>query len=47
MVFLLLLGFFLLFVACFGVIISMVRGDQEILQAATLTAILATLILSF
>ena len=47
MVFLSLLGFFLLFAACFGVILSMICKDQEILQAATLTAILATLILSF
>lgn len=47
MVFLSLSGFLLLFVACFGVIISIAREDQEILQAATLVAILATLILSF
>ena len=47
MVFVDLLGFFLLFAACFGVILSMLREDQEILQAATLIAILATLILSF
>ena len=47
MVFLSLLGFLLLFAACFGVIMSMIREDREILQAATLIAILATLILSF
>ena len=47
MVFLSFSGFFLLFVACFGVILSMIREDQEILQASTLIAILATLILSF
>ena len=47
MVFLIFTGFFLLFVACFGVILSMIHKDQEILQASTLIAILATLILSF
>ena len=47
MVFLSFSGFFLLFVACFGVILSMIHKDQQILQAATLIATLATLILSF